>query len=402
MKTITPGILLAATGVGAGDLMTGTLAGLEVGLAILWAVVAGTLLKYALSEGIARWQLATGSTVMEGAATKFGRWVPIFFLFYLTFFTVIVGRALVSACGVAGSAFYPLGDDDTSLFAWAAIHSAIGLALALVGSFAFFERLMTALVGLMFVAVVGAACLVAPDWTAIAAGLVPSVPPEGSHWLLAVLGGVGGTVTLLSYGYWIAEDKRRGIEGVQTCRLDLAVGNGMTALFGMAVIVIGSQVELTAGGSRMALELADQLAEKTFPGARLVFLWGFWGAVFSSLLGVWQSVPYIFADAVDLLRGPNENLRRGRDLRRTGSYRAAVVAIAVVPLFFLGASVQEIQLAFGIFAALFLPLLAGALLVMNNRRRWVGSDFVTPTILNVLLGGALVLFGYLAVDQWWS
>ncbi len=63
---VAPGILLAATGVGAGDLMTTSLAGSEVGLGLLWAVVVGAALKFALSEGVARWQLATGSTLLEG------------------------------------------------------------------------------------------------------------------------------------------------------------------------------------------------------------------------------------------------------------------------------------------------------------------------------------------------
>ena len=38
-----PGILLAATGVGAGDLLTASMAGSEVGLAVLWAVLAGAI-----------------------------------------------------------------------------------------------------------------------------------------------------------------------------------------------------------------------------------------------------------------------------------------------------------------------------------------------------------------------
>ena len=59
---IAPGILMAATGVGAGDLLTASLAGSKVGLALLWAVVAGAILKFTLNEGLARWQLATNST----------------------------------------------------------------------------------------------------------------------------------------------------------------------------------------------------------------------------------------------------------------------------------------------------------------------------------------------------
>jgi Mn2+/Fe2+ NRAMP family transporter len=57
-----PGLLLAATGVGGGDLATGSIVGSLLGTAVLWAVVVGAFLKYVVTEGLARWQLATGET----------------------------------------------------------------------------------------------------------------------------------------------------------------------------------------------------------------------------------------------------------------------------------------------------------------------------------------------------
>ncbi len=60
------GLLVAATGVGAGDLITASLAGSHLGLVILWAAVAGAALKWVLNEGIARWQMATSTTILEG------------------------------------------------------------------------------------------------------------------------------------------------------------------------------------------------------------------------------------------------------------------------------------------------------------------------------------------------
>lgn len=48
---VAPGILLAATGVGAGDILTTSLAGSEVGLTLLWAVAGGALLKFVLTGG---------------------------------------------------------------------------------------------------------------------------------------------------------------------------------------------------------------------------------------------------------------------------------------------------------------------------------------------------------------
>ena len=396
-RVVAPGILLAATGVGAGDLLTATMAGSEAGLGVLWCIAVGVLLKWALAEGLTRWQLATGSTLLEGWTWKLGGWIRWVFFTYILLFTVFVGRALTSACGVAGTGFYPIGEPADSVVIWGVLHSLVGMALVLFGSFQLFEILMSALIGLMFVTVMATAILIGPDWAAVARGFIPSMPDHGSYWVLAVLGGVGGTVTLLSYGYWIREQGRKGLEMLPICRLDLAVGNGMTGLFGVAVIIIGSRLEFGEEGSLLALVMADRLAEAIGPAGRWIFLAGFWGAVFSSVLGVWQSIPYLIADFFELQRGAKPGVPRTHDLRKTKAYRIYVVVIAIVPLFFLGASVRSIQLVYGVFAAMFLPLLALTLLVLNNRRRWVGTDFLTPLWINIVLVGAMALFAYLGL-----
>ena len=47
---IGPGLMLAATGVGAGDLAGGAFAGMNLGIAVLWAVVLGAFFKYVITE----------------------------------------------------------------------------------------------------------------------------------------------------------------------------------------------------------------------------------------------------------------------------------------------------------------------------------------------------------------
>ncbi len=393
---IAPGLLMAATGVGAGDLMTGTLAGTELGTSVLWAVVIGAFLKFVLSEGVARWQLATGTTLLEGWNDKLGSWIRWIFISYLTLFTVVVGRALANACGIAGSALLPIGEQEDSIVIWAIIHSLVGVAIVLRGSFRAFESLMSALIGLMFVTVVTTTVLVAPPLSEIARGLIPTMPPDGGSWVLAVLGGVGGTVTLLSYGYWIQEQDRRGTEMLSTCRVDLGVGNGVTAVFGFCVIIIGSQIDVEGSGAALASQMADRLADVTGEGGKWIFLVGFWGAVFSSLLGVWQSIPYLFANFVRL-RNPSPGV-----LSKSTPYRLSVVLVAIVPLFLLNAPVREIQLTYGVLGALFLPLLALTLLLLNNRRKWVGDVARNPIWINVALGTSLVFFAALAVLQWFG
>ena len=131
------------------------------------------------------------------------------------------------------------------------------------------------------------------------------------------------------------------------------------------------------------------------PG-KWIFLIGFWAAVASSLLGVWQSLPYLFADFVDL-QNHKPGIRRGRDLRKTTAYRGGLLFIALAPLVFLNFPVKQIQLTYGVFGAFFLPLLALTLLIMNNKRPWVGSDFLSSKFTNVVLAAALALFAYLSV-----
>ena len=62
LKHFGPGLAIAATGLGAGDLIVASVAGAKFGTTILWAAVLGALMKYVMNEGLTRWQLATGTT----------------------------------------------------------------------------------------------------------------------------------------------------------------------------------------------------------------------------------------------------------------------------------------------------------------------------------------------------
>src|SRR5688500_17926402 len=96
-RALAPRILLPGTAVGAGDLLTASLAGSEAGLTVLWAVPLGIVLKWTISEALARWQMATGETLLEGWILHLGRWIGWIFLPYLILFALVVGGALTNA-----------------------------------------------------------------------------------------------------------------------------------------------------------------------------------------------------------------------------------------------------------------------------------------------------------------
>lgn len=403
LSILGPGILVATTGVGAGDLLTASIAGSKAGIAILWAAIIGSFMKWTLNEGIARWQMATGTTLLDGWVTRLGRWIQWVFLAYFVLWAFFVGGALVTACGVAASSIFPLGDPVTSKNTWSVIHSLAGLALVWVGGFALFERLMAAFIALKFVAVLVTAVVLVQDWRAVLLGLtVPRIPLGTLPWMLGVLGGVGGTVTLLSYGYWIREKGRTGEEGARICRIDLGVCYLLTAVFGVSMIIIGSRIQLEGSGIRLAGQLADQLALVLGASGRWVFLLGFWGAVFSSLLGVWQSTPYLMADFLRLRKSRREGstaTQAALDLKQTAAYRGFLIALALVPLVNLWLTVERIQLAYAVMGAMFMPLLAVTLLILNNQRRWVGERFRSAWWINTVLAFTVLLFAYVGYLQ---
>lgn len=393
---IGPGILVAATGVGAGDMMTASLGGSVIGVSLLWAVVVGALLKWFLNEGIARWQMATGTTVLEGWSERLGSWIQWVFLSYLLCWTFFTGGALITACGVAGTGLLPLSTDPvSSKIFWGMIHSGLGLLLVLYGGYKLFVKIMSAFIVVMFLTVIVTAVMVKPDWNAIGYGLiVPTITESSLGWVLGVIGGVGGTLTLLSYGYWIREEGRSGFDGVRICRIDLTSGYVMVALFGIAMVIIGSKVQIKGSGANVALILSDQLQNVTGPFGKWIFLIGFWGAVFSSLLGVWQSVPYLFADFVALRSGSSDDERQAIEYTKTSPYKYYLFAIALIPLPLLWISVKKVQLTYAVFGSLFMPLLALTLLIMNNRREWVGDGYRSSILTNAILAITLVFFAY--------
>ncbi|MDJ0840221.1 MAG: Nramp family divalent metal transporter [Acidobacteriota bacterium] len=389
-----PGIMVAATGVGAGDVVTAAVAGARYGSLILWAALLGALVKWSLNEGLARWQLATGTTLLEGWMRHMPRFVTLYFLVYLVFWSFIVGGALMAACGLAGHALIP----QLPVAAWGIIHSLAAAALVLTGRYSLMENLMKWFIGLMFTVVVVCAVLVAPPLPQLIRGaLVPVVPEGSATWLLGVIGGVGGTVTVLSYGYWIREKGWRGADDFPRARVDLSVAYVLTGLFGVAIMVVtaGVQVEQVSG-TQMALAVATQLGAVLGPLGKWAFLIGFWAAVFSSMVGVWQGVPYLFADYCGQAHDPEEVPTVDP---KGAAYRGFLAFLALPPaiLLFFSRPVWIVK-AYAVAGAFFMPFLAVLLLVMNNRKTWVGRHR-NGWLANTLLIIALALFGTLLVIE---
>ncbi len=391
-----PGFAVAATGIGAGDVVAAAVSGAQFGTVVLWAAVVGAVLKFVLNEGIARWQLATGTTLLEGWGMYLHRFVLVGFMVYLVLWTFVVAGALIAACGLAAHAVVP----GVSVAAWGVLHSLAALVLVFLGRYALFEGLMKGFIVLMFTTVLLCAGLVEPDWSAVAKDLVvPAVPVGSGPFLLGVIGGVGGSVTLMSYSYWIRERGWNGPGFHRQARLDLGAAYLLTGLFGIAIIIVAAGVEVEQmRGNEMALAIARHIGVVVGPVGQGIFLAGFWGAVFTSMLGVWQGVPYLFADFVHTLRQRGDGDPSGAVDTRSPYYRGYLLFIAVPPMLLLIVDRPVwIVLVYSVASAFFMPFLAATLLYLNNRRTLV-KNLKNGWRVNALLGLALLLFGYLCIN----
>ena len=180
---------------------------------------------------------------------------------------------------------------------------------------------------------------------------------------------------------------------MRLCRIDLSIGYAMTTLFGVAMLVIAAATpEIVGKGASLIALLGDKLGDTMGVGFRYVFLLGAWGAIFSSLLGVWQSVPYMFADFLSETRWIDASRRTSLDHAGSRPYNWFLLYLALPPIITLWMSFVQIQLIYAVLGAFFMPLLAVTLLIMNNRRDWVAAEFRNGILVNIFLVMTLAFF----------
>lgn len=396
-RLVGPGLVVAATGVGAADLIATTVAGSKYGYALLWAVVAGCIMKVILVEGAGRYSLATGRTIFEGWSSL-GRWTHWYFGPYIVIWGFVYGAASMAGTGLALYSLMPF----MGVVGWGMLSGLIGLALVWSGRYDLFERVLTAMVILMFVTMLVAAALTLPNLGEILAGLVPVIPEGAMINVLSVAGGVGGTITLAAYGYWLREKGWRTPRFMKVMRLDNGVAYLVTGLFVIATLIVGAELLYSAkiaigSGDKGMVDLAGVLADRYGAWMGKLFLLGFWAASMSSLVGVWNGVSLMFADFLGHVqrKAPDhpDRLAGGR------YYRFYIFWLTIPPmgLLLLGQPVYLI-LAYGVLGALFMPFMAVTLLWILNTDR-TPAEWRNGLFVNVMMGLCALVFAALAVDQ---
>ncbi|MDQ0696185.1 MULTISPECIES: Nramp family divalent metal transporter [unclassified Streptomyces] len=408
-KYIGPGIVVAATGVGAGDLVATLIAGSKFGYTLMWAAVIGCVVKISLAEAAGRWHLATGRTLFDGWRSL-GPWTTVYFAVYVVLWGFIYGATAMSSSALPIVALFP---DGPGLKFWAIVTGLIGLAFVWFNRYAVFEKVMTVLIGIMFVVVVYVAARVVPDVGASFAGLLPVLPDGSLLYTLGLIGGVGGTITMAAYGYWVNAKGWNNSSWMKVMRLDNRVAYITTGVFVVAMLIVGaellhaSQVALTSG-DRGLIDLGKVLEDRFGAGTAKLFLVGFFATSFSSLIGVWHGVSLMFADFVERFRAPaaggaKTEEHEGADVaerrQRSLPFRAYLLWLTFPPMTLLWLDEPfGLVIAYGVLGAFFMPFLALTLLWLLNSSRTPG-EWRNGWVSNGMLALSGLLFIVLCVQQ---
>jgi manganese transport protein len=222
LRQIGPGLILAGSIVGTGELIATTNLGAKVGFAFLWLVVFSCFVKVFVQVELGRHALSSGETTIHTFSKLPGpALVLVWWYVVMTLFTQLQLGAMIGGVGEAlhravpivsaklASAFPIVGQRPE--LPWAAFVTLSVIALLARGSYGIVEKASTFLVvTFTLVTVSCVAFLPATNhpihWGAVGHGLTFTIPAGSLAFALAMFGITGvGASELIAYPYWCIE-----------------------------------------------------------------------------------------------------------------------------------------------------------------------------------------------------
>lgn len=212
LRKIGPGMILAASIVGSGELIATTTLGAEVGYVALWVIVLSCLIKPAVQAEMGRYTIATGETGLAGFNRVPGpRFFGVNWVVWGWVAMMVMTRFQIGAMfgGVAQTLNYLM--PGVPVAAWVLSLVVITLWLLLGGGYERVEHIATIKVGLFTMLTLLCAIMLTRrsdlfHWGQVLEGFTFQLPGNGLATAIAVFGVTGvGAAELFMYPYWCVE-----------------------------------------------------------------------------------------------------------------------------------------------------------------------------------------------------
>ncbi|HET7217538.1 MAG TPA: Nramp family divalent metal transporter [Vicinamibacterales bacterium] len=405
LARIGPGMVLAASIVGSGELIATTTLGAQVGFVVLWVILVSCAIKPIVQGELGRYTIATGHTGLEGFDRVPGPRLGVNWLVWA--WGIMVTLTLLQVGGMYGGVAQVLNilAPAIPVNVWAGVCFLVTLALLLGGGYERIERLAIVKVGIFTVLTICAAAILLQRPGAItaddiASGLSFHVPGTGLATAIAVFGitGVGAT-ELVMYPYWCVEKGYAKFVGprdgsrewdarargwIRVMHLDITCSLAIYTLATVAFYMLGAGVL-----HRMGIVPADRDMVVTLSNIYTQTLgrWALWlfyaGAVVTLYGTVFASTAAnarLFADVVRIAGG---YAREDGDSRLRWRNRFVIV-LSVVPVMFFWFLRSPVQMvvAGGVAQAMMLPLIGLAAIYLRHKHL---PPSIHPTVATTVL-----------------
>ncbi len=249
-KNIGPGPLVAAAFIGPGTVTLCTLAGVNFGYTLLWAMVLSILATIVLQEMAARLGIVSQKGLSEIIRSEIKNPILRGFAIVLILSAIVIGNAAYEAGNISGGALGMqtlLGDPILELVGFkinvmSLLIGLVAFVLLYIGNYKILEKALVFLVILMSLAFLITAIITKPNLLEIAKNIVLPKFPEGS--ILTIIGLIGTTV--VPYNLFLhaslAKTKWKDKSDLGFARKDTIIAVVLGGIVSMCIMISASAI----------------------------------------------------------------------------------------------------------------------------------------------------------------
>jgi manganese transport protein len=425
LKRIGPGMILAASIVGSGELIATTNLGAQIGYVGLWIILLSCFIKPVIQAELGRFTIASGETGLAGLNRVPGprfrlNWVVIAW-FVMTMMTLLQIGAMFGGVAQVMNLLVPA----ISVPIWVLLLLALTLFLLLGGGYERIEGIAVVKVAVFTLLTLLSALLLTQmpqyfSWADVGEGFKFKLPAEGLAPAVAVFGIVGvGASELFMYPYWCVEKGYARFAGrydgsaewtsrargwVKVMHVDILASMLIYTIATIAFFLLGAGVlhgmGLVPGNKETEMiSVLSNIYTQTFGGwAKWLFYAGAIVTLYGTIFAATAANSRVFADMMRLTGAFRSDDYATRVKFRNGY----VIGSLIVPvcLFFYFKTPVKMVLAGGIAQSLMLPIIGIGTLVLHHR--YLPKELRPSKLVTVILWISTIIISCLMAYWVWT
>ena len=394
-KYVGPSTLVTAAFIGPGTVTVCTLAGVNGGYTLLWALVFSVIATIVLQEMTARLGLVTQTGFGEAIRKEVQHPVLRVLAIILVLGAIVIGNAAYEGGNISGAV---LGFEelfttlDITFFGFTItliplLLGSIAFVLLFIGSTKIIERFLIALVLVLSVVFLTTAIVVQPDMGAIIKGMF--TPHVSAGNVLLVVGLIGTTV--VPYNLFLhaslVKEKYKSVDELPDLRKENATAIILGGIISMSIVITSAATLFGKSGVASAADMAAQLSPLLGNWAGYFLGTGLFAAGISSAI----TAPLAAAYAAKGILGWQGDLSS----TKFRSVWMGILFLGVISSMFGIKPVVIIQFA-QVANGILLPVVAGFLVYLMNKSALLKTH-TNSLVQNVLAGVVLLVTILLAI-----